>query len=631
MSLVTIGLDFGTSSIKCIARPSGERPRALASPSGAFRWRSMLGRVREGDEGGRLLLFEECDEEQWRFSAHLEANLKLALLSPPTSPPAEALSSRWQCEHYALPTLLLGAALHHALRTTRTLWPGHAIHVFCGAPVSPTHPPEQTRNFERALYAAHLLADRWGDAVPRNAAAATRDAERAWSDAASLPSLEARTTFVVPEAFAACEGVVSAGGGARLPIGRLCIVDMGGGTTDIAWVTTSGADSYHPLRIESIDVAGDRLDAELAKEASRRSRRHVTRHEIWQARSRWRTGSQRLAGDGWSFEWEQLSSILGDTLDELASAFKRGLQKIDVGAMRAPETKFIFVGGATHWEPLAELFLEAVGGLHKRTETISVSRYGLSESTGEAPMAVALGLSNGHNTLDLERWAIVLAESSEQTQPDEPRRIRECPCKGNIPNCPGCGGSGWRDSEAGRERFEITIDPFADDPRAVRCPYCMGPPQRFPRDQIFAHINATHSVQPPLPPVRVAVTPLPLVLRIDEVRRAHASGDRRKLTPAEGLLASDLWWMQCACLSPAPTQGELARAFLRLSVGWCQHSAWFHLPRAVAFGILGDAQDVAGELRAAEAAGFQNCHDLRQRLDTDSPTRFAEAWECAVQ
>ena len=288
MKLVTIGLDFGTSSVKCIARPSMGQPCVLRSPTGAVRWRSMLGRVREGSEAGRLLLFEECDEDRWRFAALVEANLKLALLIAPTSPAADALRSRWQCEHFALPTLLLGAALQQAMRMARTHWPGRAIHVFCGAPVSPMHPPEQTLIFERALFAAHLLAEKWGDVVPRDADAATREAEQAWRDSAALPPEEDRSTFVVPEAFAACEGVVSAGGGAGLPIGRLCIVDMGGGTTDIAWVANRGTDSYNPLRIESIDVAGERLEAVLATRASQLSGRRVARQEVWQARQDWR-------------------------------------------------------------------------------------------------------------------------------------------------------------------------------------------------------------------------------------------------------------------------------------------------------------------------------------------------------
>jgi hypothetical protein len=629
MKLVTIGLDFGTSSVKCIARPSMGQPCVLRSPTGAVRWRSMLGRVREGTEAGRLLLFEECDEERWRFAALVEANLKLALLIAPTSPAADALRSRWQCEHFALPTLLLGAALQQAMRMARTQWPGRAIHVFCGAPVSPMHPPEQTLIFERALFAAHLLAEKWGDVVPRDAVAATREAEQAWRDSAALPSEEDRSTFVVPEAFAACEGVVSAGGGAGLPIGRLCIVDMGGGTTDIAWVANRGTDSYNPLRIESIDVAGERLEAVLATRASQLSGRRVTRQEVWQARRDWRADEATLRGAGWALEFEEIRSLLARTLDELKTRFARGLQQLDGGSPKAPATKFIFVGGATHWEPLARLLLESVEVLHERTEVISVAGYGLSEASGDTPMAVALGLSNGHTTLDLERWEPALQASVEAPAPAEIKPLAFCPCNGLLPCCPKCGGSGTKCSEDGRDRFAASIDPFAVHAFSVRCPHCrLG----FPRDRIFEHLAREHQVSPPSPPAsRQAAIANPQSLRVDELRRALSSGDERKLTPSEALLVSDLRWMQSSCFASPDERRALAVHFLRRSVVWSQRFAWFHLPRAVAFGMVGDAQGVATELGLAKAAGFQNCHEVGLQLESSRQTRFAEAWECAVR
>ena len=75
----------------------------------------------------------------------------------------------------------------------------------------------------------------------------------------------------------------------------------------------------------------------------------------------------------------------------------------------------------------------------------------------------------------------------------------------------------------------------------------------------------------------------------------------------------------------------MAICFLQCSVVWCQRFAWFHLLRAVAFGIVGDEQGVAAELGIAEAAGFRNCHDVGLRLSSNRQTRFAEAWECAVR
>ncbi len=630
MSLVTIGLDFGTSSIKCVARPSMGQPRVLRSPTGAVRWRSMLGRVREGDEAGRLLLFEECDLEQWRFGALLEPNLKLALLVGPNSPAADALRSRWACDqHYALPTLLLAAAVRHALLTVKAEWPNRAIHIFCGAPVSPTHPPEQTMIFERALHAANSLAVHWGSQVPMDARTALLEAEEAWMASAELPSEEDRITFVVPEAFAACEGVATAGGGASLPIGRLCVVDMGGGTTDIAWVTRQGSDAYNPLRIDSIDVAGERLEAVIATEASRQAGRRVTRQEIWKARHHAPNGSDCTRGDGWSFTAEELHTVLRATMNELAQRFKRGLQQIDQGAMRAPPTKFVFVGGATRWAPLQSLFEEEVRGFHERTELVTVGEYGLTESVGDAPMAVALGLSNGHTTLDLERWGSALRVPTTQAIREPIESLKSCACRGLLPCCPKCGGSGIESSEDGRVRFTASIDPFEVHAHKVRCPKCK---IDFPRDWIFEHIRIEHPepmVSPPMAPPQLSR--LSLAVRIWEIRHAFLTGDSRGLNDPERVLLSELAFLRDACFSDAEHRSAFLTTFLMRSVAWSPREPWWHSPRAVAFAMLGATQDVSNELKQAEAADRSRVRQVESILGSDRRTRFAEALECAVR
>ena len=627
MSLVTIGLDFGTSSVKCIARPFMGQPRVLRSRSGAVRWRSMLGRVREGREAGRLLLFDECDHEQWRFTALQEPNLKLALLAPPTSPAAEAIRDRWQCEHYALPTLLLGAALQHALGLARAEWPNRSIHVFCGAPVAPTHPREQTLIFERALHAGYILAQRWDDGVPTDADQAVYDAERAWRESESLPSEEERCTFVVPEAFAACEGVVSAGGGAALPLGRLCVVDMGGGTTDIAWVVNRGSESYNPLRIESIDVAGERLEAVIAAEASRRAGRRVTRQEVWLARIS-KTSRDGLFGDGWSFSIQEVRSTLHGTMHELVQRFRQGLQQLDPSALKAPPTKFVLVGGATQWEPLSRLFLESMSEMHERVESVSVAGYGLMDDTGDAPMAVALGLSNGNTTLDLERWDSVL-DSGGSPLPAEINLLPMCPCNGLVTCCPQCGGSGTKASEGTRDRFYASIDPFVVHAFSIRCPYCR---LDFPRDRIFQHVGQSHPASQPAPQPALPTPSRTLPeLRIDEIRAAVATGDTRRLTAREEVLVSDLQWLERACFGQSDEPDSVATQFLKGSVSWAASYPWGHLPRAVAFGVLGDRAGVANELARARAAGFLYCQEVDSRLSSDRPTRLAEAWECAIR
>jgi hypothetical protein len=631
MSLVTIGLDFGTSSIKCVARPGmarNDRVEVLPSSTMALRWRSMMGKVWAGEEAGRLLLFEECDDEQWRFGAVLEPNLKLALLASPDSPTASALRSRWECEsHYALPTLLLGAALQQSYAAVRRRWPGHAVHVYAGAPVSPAHPTEQTRNFERALFAAHQLTAKWGDEVPCAALDGLRAAERAWKDSEVLPELDERTTFVVPEAFAACEGVASVGGDVPLPVGRLCIVDMGGGTTDIAWVSRSGHDSYNPLRIDSFDIAGERLEAVIAAKASSMARRWVRRSDIWHARRSWSESSQQIEGDGWSFSMDELRAALKPTFAELAAKVARSIQEIDAGVAKAPPTTFVFVGGATQWDPLARIFLESVEEFHDRVEVVTVRGFGLARPVDDIPLAVALGLSTGRSRLDPERWGRCLqaVESSPLEAIND--HLPMCACKGLLWLCPQCGGSGVRDGAHGGSRFAATLDPFLVHAFPVRCPHCQ---VDFPRDRIFEHLATTHS-SPILPPPRPQNPTWVSEFSIDQVRMALRNGDTRRLAPVEVQLVSDLRWLHLGCLSEASLAQSIATAFLRMSVVWSERHRWGHLPRAIAFAILGDRDSMRKELKSAETAGLGYCRMVASILSSERETRFAEAWECMLR
>ena len=634
MSLVTIGLDFGTSSVKCVARPAlarNDRVEVLPSDDGSLRWRSMLGYVREGRDAGRLLLFEECDEERWRFAAVIESNLKLALLTSPQSQTAEALRSRWECEnHYALPTLLLAAALQRALARTQSRWPDRVVHIFCGAPVSPRHPKSQTILFERALAAAARLCDAWNGSPPLVAAQALREADAAWTASMVLPSEEERKTFVVPEAFAACEGVASAGGSVRLPLGRLCIVDMGGGTTDVAWIANAGGNEYHPLRIDSFDIAGDRLEALVAARASGRARRRVRRLEIWQARQAWTSSDPVLRGDDWALGLEEIQATLKDTLKELSKRLRAVIQAIDPGVAKSPRTTFIFVGGATQWQPIADLFIESVADLHEGVATIAVAELGLSQPTSGVPLAVALGLSNGHTTLDLQRWdgatRLVQVTSSDAAA----TRFPWCPCNGLLPLCPQCGGSGMKDSVSGESRFHGGIDPFRLHAFSVRCPHCQ---VDFPRDRIFAHIDLSHSdataiIKPP-PSRRTQADGRKLSMPC--VRTALATDDNRSLSSPEQVLVEDIRWLHQACVARGPGAQEISERFLRHSVMLSETYPWIRLLRAIAFAILGDRKDADRELSLASSAGFGYSDSVAAILNSARETRFVEAWESIVR
>jgi hypothetical protein len=496
--------------------------------------------------------------------------------------------------------------------------------------VSPFHPPSQIIVFERALFAAALLCERWGDVRPSIAEVAVRQAEMAWLDSEDLPTDEERETFVVPEAFAACEGVASAGGSVGLPTGRLCIVDMGGGTTDVAWVVNSGGNAYNPLRIDSFDIAGERLEAVIAGCASRLAGRRVPRTEIWDARRGWNAADPVLRGDDWTIELETIRTELTATFQELASQFRNAMHSIDPDHAKAPPTSFIFVGGATQWEPLAKFFLEAVIESHERVETVAVSGLGVKQPAQEVPLAVSLGLSNGHTTLDLERWDSAMRAPPRRVPEPAEALIAECSCRGLLELCPKCGGSGARDFASAGDRFSKCIDPFRVHAFPVRCPFCQCD---YSVDRIFAHIADRHSdravVSPPPPPL--VALPAVAALSIDRIRLALASGDRRALTEPEGVLEHDLRWLHEALIGQGHSAREISRSFLRGSVSLAGAHPWLRLPRAIAFALRDDWRDVDRELASAEAAGFGYCRRLTSILRTERPTRFVEAWEFIVR
>ena len=634
MSLVTIGLDFGTSSIKAVARPvlaQNSKVELLRSASGSLRQRSMLGMVREGQERGRLLLFDECDDERWRFCALSEPNLKLALLVQPDAPVAEALESRWQVHYRALPTLLLAAALQEALAATERCFGGRAIHIYGGAPVAPDHPPEQSLVFERALFAADLLCRQWNGVVPSVAERALREAEQAWMEAASLPPESDRRTFIAPEGLAAFEGVASTGRRANLPIGRLCIIDMGGGTTDIAWLNSRGHGDYQPLHIASLDIAGERIDAAIATDASRFTGRRVDRAEIWAARSSLASQDGGLHGDGWSYSRDKLRAMLWPILEEFTTRFRRACVDLDRGRMKGAATRFAFVGGATKWSPLAEFLLEALGEVHDGAETLTTSDFGLSVSSEGVPLTVSLGLSGGRSGLQLDRWRFGRRTESSRTAEFEVGPLAFCDCKGLLELCHLCGGSGIKDSEAGVRRFHAAIDPFRRHAQSVRCPYCS---LDFARNIIFEHTAQAHAVKPVEQPLMVTPPPTngapTLSIKVDAIRAAVMSSDPRQLSPAEQVVWQDLQWLRQSCVLRASDGSSLAEHYLRHTIKLASRYPWFHLPRAIAFALLEDANGVRRECEKAEEIGLDAAKQIASILETGHHSRFVEALEHAL-
>ncbi len=593
-----------------------------------MRWRSMLGRANHGPEAGRLLLFDECDDPKWRFDATFEPNLKLALLLDETSPAAVALSLRWKCCHFALPTLLLAAVLREAIAQVRVRLPSEVLNIFMGAPVSPSHPPEQIERFEHALHAALLLAEKWKGEVPRDAATALKEAECSWNEV-KLPSIETRTTRVVPEAFAAFEGVASSRMG-DLPQGRLCLVDMGGGTTDVAWINHNADGTVTPLRIDSFDIAGEWIDALIATSACAKAGTRVTRQDIWDSKLQAGIGGVPLEGNGWQLGNEEVDDVLKGLLEELARMFARSVDALDGYGRNSPNTRLVLVGGATKWAHLAELFRKAIQPRHQNLEILSIEDFGVPEATQDLPLVVALGLSQGY-TKDLARWDPVTTHRGREQPIDRSTGFAWCRCRGLLVNCVKCGGSGYLTSENGRHTQ--SIDPFIGFQFPVRCPHCR---IDFPREAIFAHLSEEHGALPPQPPQKI----LPHVvhqaqqIRIGRVKAVLRGEDSNGLTATETLIASDLRWLRRAFFDERVLIKDFSLPFLRASVGESELEPWLRLPRVIAFASIGEQEDWTRELNAALVSGScsgEGREELATILHSDRQSRFCEAWECVLR
>jgi hypothetical protein len=627
MSLVTIGLDFGTTAIKCVVRSAQGTRHVVKAPNGDLRWRAILAKVREGAERDRLLVFNECDQEQWRLSALHESNLKLSLLALPESPAAVSLSERWSCQHYALPTLLLAFALHHAMAQTRQLFPGSLIHVFMGAPVANLSTEGPHARFERALYAALLLSERWRERVPVQATDAVSQAERAWADASTLPPQAERVTWVVPEAFAACEGAVSAGGGVALPTGRLCVIDMGGGTTDVAWIMCR-PDGYAPLRMASFDVAGEWIEAPLIHAASRASQRRVTRQEFWSARDAEPSVDGGLKGNGWALQAGTVKECLAVSIKEWLEKFRQHLLKVDEGCLKSPNTRLVFVGGATQWTRLRSHVIQCLEPLHDSLEVLPVGQFGLEVQSEHSPMAVAVGLSNGWRSNFQDRWVDPYPPVDGSPVCTGPR---ECACRGLMTYCDRCGGAGILPSANEQDRFGHAIDLVARHPFAARCPFCH---LDFPKEFIFGHLNEVHPERAFAAGSRPRAGNVvrPVTIDVSKIREALASGGATQLSSEEQLILTELQWLWLVSMQSGAQCQAWAQRFLVWSARMPAAIPWLHLPRAIAFAVSRAPTDVARELNAAKEAGYDyDSQRLRRIFDLEHPSRFTEAWTCLMK
>jgi hypothetical protein len=628
MSLVTIGLDFGTSSIKCVVRPFGQPNRdveLIRSPGKRLRWPSLLGCVRTGPDAGRLLYLDDCVAPGDPPSALVEPNLKLALLLEPGSIAAVGLERRWEVPAVIPAVLLLAATVCHASTETRRRWPEAVQHVLIGAPVGPEHPPEQLLRFERAIYAAMLLSAEWKEGPPKRSSEAIPRVVAAWDQAANLPSEEERKTRVIPEAYAALEGVASASG-QTLPIGRVCVLDVGGGTTDVAWATHTSAGGYRPIRSVSIDRAGELIDAKLAFEASRSARRAVGREELWRAKLNWSDG-RSLDGEGWSLPEPKVRSIMAPIVDEIGQIVQRHGLAIDAQDGQIGSTAFAFVGGATAWAMLRTQLYERVA-IPNRSQSISVEGFGLSEDAARLPLAVSLGLSRG--MVPLARLVRDWREVEEPAQADSLAvKLVLCPCKGLMFNCARCGGSGLIESET-PGRFSSAIDPFGAPANALRCAQCQG---YVLASEIVTHLRVVHDLELPVPAASPAIVKQceKVLLRKEAIVRALQGHRDPAPTDAELVVASEVVWLWQGILKGDDSASASARRFLSESVKWCDACPWLHLPRTMAFAAMGEGPDARRSAEHALMASVASPEQIQQYLVLDGPERAAVLWESILQ
>lgn len=96
-------------------------------------------------------------------------------------------------------------------------------------------------------------------------------------------------------------------------------------------------------------------------------------------------------------------------------------------------------------------------------------------------------------------------------------------------------------------------------------------------------------------------------------------------------MLSDLLMLRAACFEDHELSRESAHWILARSVAWSQCDPWWHLPRAVAFAMIGWKTDVEKELSCAETKIPADVRELRSILRSDRDTRFAEGLENAVR
>ncbi len=526
MSIPVLGVDIGTSATKVVV---GDVTRVDASTmrfaplARRARWPSI---VCVPEVGGDAYVFR--DPAPAIPSARIRRNVKLLLLLPPGHPEESVARDHtgWG------PDVLYGAmaafAMSHALSLAGD-WEDFIP--FIGAPLGGSGDADIRHRFGSAVHAARLvaggrmlgashLAER---VVPRQVLSMIKDA----IDQCGIPDRD-REEFVIPEAHAA---MLATGLSGQSLGGQNCVIDMGAGTTDIAWFAPSGWNSLSFFASRSIRTGGEEFDDELRLWVRKQADIKLDRRQLWHAKSR--IGSRGdLVGDGWCIPADALQEICDFHALRIVGHVVQAAGA-DADAQRA---RFIFVGGATAFGPLRSAILRRLLVTFRDGQATSIPEpklFPLGDPSGaastDAGMWIAMGLAKWLTLPESLKDAFAEPEIGQRLEePAEEQAAVRCACLGSNDDCYRCGGSGVAWS---RPAVARPIDGFEDRSGWVACLHCN---RRVDISVLDDHIRREHCPDevahelPTAPPddSRDAEFVIRAVLSADRESCGHPPADR---------------------------------------------------------------------------------------------------------
>lgn len=490
MSIPVLGIDIGTSATKIVvgdaAQPDGASMRFVPLAQ-QIRWPSI---VCVPEVGGDAYVFR--DPAPAIASARIRRNVKLLLLLPPGHPEESVARDHtgWS------PDVLYGAMAAYAMSSALSLLDDWEDFIpFVGAPLGGSGDAAVRHRFGAAVHAARLvagaralspshLAER---VVPRQVLEMIRDA----IEQCEAPDRE-REEFIISEAHAA---MLATGLSSQSLGGQNCVIDMGAGTTDIAWFAPSGSNYLGFFASRSIRMGGEGFDDELRAWVRKRAEIKLDRQHLWDAKSRL-VPEGDLDGSGWCMPADALQEICDFHALRIAGHVVQAAG-VDVGSQRA---RFIFVGGATAFAPLRSAIMRRLLSSFRDAQAVDVPAPKLfplgdpfGVATTDAGMWIATGLAKWLTLPEPVKDAIAglaVGEGPDETL-GEQAAIR-CTCHGSNDHCYRCGGSGVVSTQSVVAR---PIDGFEDRSGWVACLHCN---RRVDIGVLDDHIRRDH-----LPPFNV--------------------------------------------------------------------------------------------------------------------------------